>query len=216
MRIGALNLATQPFLNRRLVWRAAVVAWILGLALATTNVLLWVGYRRDSTDSRVRLAAVRQEIEAVSLEVVNLAGRLDALGLEAQNERIEFLNERMAERTFPWSRLFERVGGILPPGVRLLSLSPAFSTARRTANDAARLETVLLHFNGVARRDEDLYAFVQTLYDDTSFEDPKLHGEDTGPDGLVSFRLDVLYYPRSSAVNATADVVVNGGSGAPE
>ena len=206
MNVGALNLARQPFLNRRPVWRFALVAWVVGLALVTTNLLFWVGYRRDSTDSRARLAGVRQEIEAVSSDVVTLSGRLDELGLEAQNEQIEFLNERLAERTFPWSALFERVGGILPPGVRLVSLSPAFASARRSAENEGRLETVRLSFNCVARHDDDLYEFVQGLFDSPAFEDPKLHGEDYGADGLTAFRLDVLYHPGAlSEQGATSD-----------
>ena len=195
--LGGLNLARAPFLNRRPVWRFATVAWVLGAAILALNVMLWLGYRADSTDLRQRLADVRQEIEVVSTGVVELGSELDALGLESQNARIEFLNERLAERTFPWSRLFERIGSILPLGVKLAGLNPSFGKSGSSRHGRSR-ETVGLQLQGSARSDEDLYGFVQALFDDPAFSSPTLHNEDV-LDGTISFRLDVVYFPRVAA-----------------
>ncbi|MEE2776175.1 MAG: hypothetical protein VYE73_05365 [Acidobacteriota bacterium] len=197
-----LNLASRPFLNRRPVHRFAAVAWTLAGAILMLNVALWLDYRRDSTDLRQRLADVRSRAETVSAEVVDLSKGLDRLG--ALNEQVEFLNERIAERTFPWSLLFERLGEILPLGVRLQSLNPSVRAGPGGGDPS--FDTVLLNINCVAREGQDLYDFVQALYDDIAFERPVLHYETVDDVGAVQFRLDAVYSPHVASSPAAQGV----------
>lgn len=195
MSVGELNLARRPFLNRRPVLRIAALAWLLGCALLAVNVVLFVRYRRDSTDLRSRLGEVRAQIEDVSGDVLRLSSRLDSLGVGAQNEQVAFLNGRLAERAFPWSLLFERIGETLPRGVRLTTLTPVFARSRRRQSEAAEEnETILLNVDGVAENSASIYAFVDSLFAHPAFANPVLHNEDSSP-SEVRFRLDVLIDP---------------------
>ena len=134
------------------------------------NVALWLGYRRDSTDLRQRLADVRSRAETVSAEVVDLSKGLDRL--EALNEQVEFLNERIAERTFPWSLLFERLGEILPLGVRLKSLNPSVRAGPGGGDPS--FDTVLLKHPektlGVANSCDSMYLLPGKIFDLSGFQ----------------------------------------------
>jgi Tfp pilus assembly protein PilN len=186
------------------VQRFTLAAWALGTLLAAVNVLLWVQYRHDSTALRGRLAATRAEIEERSANVVRMNGELGGLGLAAQNEQIEFLNQRIAERTFPWSILFERVAATMPDGVRLLGLNPSFRdreqerTRRRERGappPAPEDELVDLKIRGVAKSDEDLYQWIDAFFASPAFERPRLYQESSNL-AEVQFTVDVQYRPR--------------------
>ncbi|MDX1382555.1 MAG: hypothetical protein R3190_02870, partial [Thermoanaerobaculia bacterium] len=85
----------------------------------------------------------------------------------------------------------------LPAGVRLYGLAPVFSGDRRDLG-LDPLEVVSFKFDGEARSEEDLYAFVQGLFDAPDFARPRLDSEERRDDGLIAFRLDALYYPAGS------------------
>ena len=195
-----VNLAGTPFVNRRPVQRFTMAAWVVGALLAGINVLLWVQYRHDSTALRGRLTETRAQIEERSANVVRMNGELGGLGLAAQNEQIEFLNQRIAERTFPWSLLFERIAATMPNGVRLLGLNPVFQDrGRRGASEATAAlpeeELVDLKIRGVAKSDEDLYQWIDAFFASPAFERPRLYQESRTLNE-VHFTVDVQYRPR--------------------
>jgi hypothetical protein len=195
------NLAAAPFVNQRPVQRFKLVAWLLGALLASVNVLLWLQYRHDSTALRARLAETRVAIEARSGSVVAMDRELDSLDLSTQNAQVEFLNRRIAERTFPWSLLFERIASTLPDGVRLFGLSPVFQDRERMAGatpakrTAPQDELVGLKIIGVAKSDDELYQLIDTFFSSPAFERPRLYQERITA-GEVQFTIDVEYRPR--------------------
>jgi Tfp pilus assembly protein PilN len=201
------NLAARPFVNKRPVQRFAMAAWAISAVLVGVNIALWLNYRHESTALRDRLAATRAEIEAKSRSVVAMDQELSGLRLGAQNAQVAFLNERIAERTFPWSLLFERIASTLPDGVRLKSLSPVFAGGdgqgspgrrRRAEADAPTApedESIHLTLTGTAKSDESLYELVDSLFAAPAFASPRLQRESS--DGsVVEFAVDVDYRPR--------------------
>jgi Tfp pilus assembly protein PilN len=205
------NLAAAPFVNKRPVQRFMVAAWLISVVLATLNVVLWLQYRHDSTALRARLAETRSAIEASSRNVVEMDRDLDGLDLAAQNAQVDFLNDRIAERTFPWSLLFERIAATLPDGVRLMGLNPVFEERdrrRQRAQEKPTLpedELVDLKFEGAAKSDEELYELIDAFFSSPAFDRPRLHEESrdtTG--GGVRFTVDVRYRPRLETSRGTS------------
>jgi hypothetical protein len=180
----------------------------VGALLATGNVLLWLQYRQDSTALRARLAETRSAIEARSGSLVGMHRELAGFDLRAQNAQVDYLNQRIAERTFPWSLLFERIASTLPDGARLISLTPVFpGRDRRAAGPRAKPPTapedelVGLKILGVAKSDEELYELIDTFFSSPAFERPRLHQENATT-GEVAFTVDVEYRPRYEAAAA--------------
>lgn len=197
------NLAAAPFVNKRPVQRFTLAAWAIGALLIAVNLFLWLQYRHDSTALRARLAETRSAIETRSRSVVEMDRELDGLHLAAQNAQVEFLNGRIAERTFPWSLLFERIATTLPDGVRLTTLSPVFKArnpnparaAQQASSPVPEDELVDLKIAGVAKSDDQLYELIDAFFSSPAFERPRLYQESTSA-AEVQFTVDVQYRPR--------------------
>jgi Tfp pilus assembly protein PilN len=175
----------------------------VGALLTGINVALWVQYRHESTTLRERLAETRAAIDRKSKNVVEMDQQLRGLRLTAQNAQIKFLNDRIAERTFPWSLLFERIADTLPDGVRLMSLTPVFSERDDVKRDKKRDappptpedELINLKIHGAAKTDDSLYQLVDTFFASAAFAHPRLFQENAGA-AEVEFTIDVEYRPR--------------------
>jgi hypothetical protein len=208
-----VNLAAAPFVNRRPVQRFTLAAWLLGILLAGVNVFLWLQYRQQSTALRGRLTATRGEIEERSREVVRMGEELSGLELVGQNAQIEFLNQRIAERTFPWSLLFERIAGTLPDGVRLVGLTPEFKgrddrPARGPAPPPDE-ELIDLKIRGAAESDQALYELIDAFFASNAFERPRLYQE-SRTNAEVTFTVDVRYRPRLAPEESERSMLAGG------
>ncbi|HTG33210.1 MAG TPA: PilN domain-containing protein [Thermoanaerobaculia bacterium] len=220
-RVDPLNLAGRPFLNSRPVVRVSLLLWALGLLLLLANVSLFWSYRERSADKREQIAKGEAEIKRQQAVATDLQHHLDSFELEAQNQRIEFLNKQIQERTFSWSQLLDRIAERLPNDVRLNRLTPLTgkkaeqqfqrsSGSRRAARGSDR---VTLSITGESRNDEALSSFVRRLFQ-PPFADPNLIHEEREEDGkTLKFELTVQYRPDPPPSAPAADGT--GGSAAP-
>jgi Tfp pilus assembly protein PilN len=202
-RLEPLNLARRPFTNSRPVVRAALVLWLLGFLLLLGNVSLFWNYLASSEEKRAELARMEGQIEKESRTVSQLEARLANSDLEQQNREVRFLNRKIAERTFSWSLLFDRLAEVLPAGVRLTRLAPtglvdskesqSFESA--TAPARPRDNRVTLTINGEAKSDEALLQFVDRLFAHPAFQEPDLSRESREEQELVKFDIKTLYLP---------------------
>lgn len=205
-RRDSLNLSHRPFLNTRPVVRAALALWLLGIALLLGNVSLFWSYLSSSEDKRAAIAERDAAIARQQDAIRQLDARLASFDLEQQNEKIDFLNRRIAERTFSWSLLFDRMAEVLPNDVRLMRLTPATGQRRETERlrSAGIARTglpddgrVLLTITGVAKDDEALDRFVDRLFVHSSFGDDANPAREVREDetNYVDFELTVSYIP---------------------
>jgi len=209
-----VNLARRPFVNERPVRRAAMLLLAAGLALAAVNGWLYTRYVVQRGANEGELNRLEAEIESEERRATALARQLAAADLTQQNDLVAFLNQRIAERTFGWSVLFDRLEELLPRDVRLVSLAPAEVDPERarpgTAPPAVAAETRFnLAISGAARQPEAVLELIDALFADAAFRDPDLHQE-TFRSGEVQFTLDVVYLPR------VAEALADGGAGTAE
>ncbi|MFL6289636.1 MAG: hypothetical protein ACJ759_01955 [Thermoanaerobaculia bacterium] len=212
-----LNLSRRPFLNTRPVTRVALLLWLLGVLLLLGNVTLFWNYLSGSTEKRDELARMQQQVEKEKKSVGKLEARLAGLDLAKQNEQVEFLNRKIAERTFSWSLLFDRLTETMPDNVRLIQLQPApiggperIGPRSRASGRAAPLasDRVPLIIAGEAKSDEELLRFVDNLFAHTAFDNPNLLQESrTEDNSRIQFTLHVIYLPRNPTPGVTVEEV---------
>lgn len=202
-RVDPLNLARRPFLNSRPVVRVSLLLWALGLALLIGNVSRYLTYRDRSADKRQQIARGEAEIERQRALQARLQKLLDNFDLETQNDKVDFLNRKIQERTFSWSALLDRVAERLPHDVRLNRLAPLTGgkaekefqrshVARRAGTGG---DQVPLLITGETRKPEALTPFIDSLYK-PPFAYPNPSREETSEDGkLLKFELSVQYRP---------------------
>ena len=109
-----LNLARHPFANLRPLRRLGIALWVVGGLAVLTAGWLFVSYLIGSSEKRAALALLEDERAQESQRLSGLRAQLARFELAAQNREVDYLNERIAERTFAWSRLFDDLAEVLP------------------------------------------------------------------------------------------------------
>ncbi len=125
-----LNLATAPQPNRRPFLAAAAVAGTVAvLALA---LLSHAAYRSWQASRQLRADINRweQEIRAGQQRQQDLQSYFQSPGARQTLDRSAFLNSLIDERSFPWTKIFMDLEQTLPPGVRVVSISPQLINGR--------------------------------------------------------------------------------------
>jgi len=187
-----LNLAKDPFLNRKPVERFQWALWILGAVLLALNVSSYMQNRTDTTELRARSRGLEEQIEAEAKQILGLQDTLNTLGPQQQNARVAFLNAKIAQRTFPWGEVFDNIGEILPRRARLRTLNP--TTGRRgsrRSQTASSQKKVRLIISGIAETDEVLYELLDAFFSHDRFDNPNLSNERRTEAGHISFSMEV-------------------------
>ncbi|MBP9145188.1 MAG: hypothetical protein KBF21_07470 [Thermoanaerobaculia bacterium] len=209
------NLARNPFVNERPVRRLAITLWVLFVLVAGAG--FWMSRTiRVETGTRVaELARLNAATLADRESAVRLEADLRGANLPAQNERAEFLNRRLAERSFSWNELLETLTGAMPRSVRLLRLNPeGFTRERGRAQAAAETPAttrVAMRILGEAEETEALLEFVDRLFAHPAFDRPNLSRESVKKDLKIQFDIAVDYLPQTAArttVASTAEAAI--------
>jgi hypothetical protein len=142
-----LNLATAPVVgNRRFAVGAA------GLAVISLSALFLLSQRayqswRAETDYRVEKAQIDSEMDRLRTDRQNLEQFFNRPDTVQRRDLAAFLNALIAQRAFPWTRIFMDFERSLPAGVRIISIEPRlvdnYVQLRLTvgaASDASKLE----------------------------------------------------------------------------
>ncbi len=187
-----LNLAGKPFLNPRPVLRVTLLLWLVGLGVAAFNVRLYFSHYSGSSSDRERETELQSTLEAERGAVQALEDELRGYDVGWQNQQSTYLNAKIAERSFSWSKLFDRLGEAMPAQVRLNSLIPTFNDGKGSKAEIFEGEAQL-GIRGQARSSEVLLEFVDSLFAHPSFRAPNLSSEKLMETGLLDFGLTVIY-----------------------
>ncbi|HUP24912.1 MAG TPA: PilN domain-containing protein [Thermoanaerobaculia bacterium] len=203
--VARLNLARHPLVNRRPLQRVAAALWVAAALVLLVDVAVLFRHFTSSTAGNEQLVGLERDIAQEVESLRSLERALNGFALVEQNRQVEFLNARIAQRTFPWSQLFEQLGEVLPDGVRLQSLRPAVaeddeparprSTRTRTSVPEARPPRwVQLQIAGEAETGAAILDLVDALFEHAAFSEPNLRNE-AQQRGLYRFNLTVRYLP---------------------
>lgn len=214
MRGVDLNLARRPFFNRRPVVRAAILCWVLGGLLAVGNGYLYWGYFSGFGNRSQALSHVKEGIEKGEAHIARTKAELRSSDLEWQNKQVDFLNDQIAQRTFSWSYLFDRLSETLPRDARLLRLAPHFPVGgARDEETTARSkgDQIQLALEGEAKDGKAMLDFIDALFRSKAFDEPNPSHESKERRGDLRFSMTVKYRPGATASPAVAS---SGGSSA--
>lgn len=142
-----LNLSTTPHANKRPFLAGSTAAGVVGLIA-----LLFLGsaaYRawRSNRQIRTELSHWQSEIRTDRAKQQALERYFKSPEAQQVLDRSTFLNSLIDERSFPWTKVFMDLEKTLPPGVRVVSISPKLKDGRADVklsigamNDDAKLK----------------------------------------------------------------------------
>lgn len=125
-----LNLATAPQANNRPFLAASAIAGIL--ALVALLLLVHAAYAswQNQRQLRAESSALEAQIRTSQRQQQQLAAYFRGTEVRQILDRSEFLNSLIDQRSFPWTKVFTDLERTLPPGVRVVSISPQLKNGR--------------------------------------------------------------------------------------
>jgi Tfp pilus assembly protein PilN len=119
-----LNLATAPQLNKRPFLAGAAVLGTIGiLALALLSLAAYKSWQ-SSRELRAEIGRWQGEIRRERDRQQELQAYFRSPAAQQVLERSAFLNSLIDERSFPWTKVFMDLEDTIPPGVRVVSITP--------------------------------------------------------------------------------------------
>jgi hypothetical protein len=190
-----LNLATHPVEgNRRFGVGAAGIGFFALLALfllAGRAYSVW----RAETMFRAEQAQIQEDMERLRGERRELEQFFSRPETVQRRDLAAFLNSLIAQRAFPWTRIFMDFEKDLPSGVRIISIEP------QLAKDHVQLRLTV-----GAANDESKLQFLRKLEDSKSFSHIEVEGERKAensetPETVVLLQAQYSAAPLSSQEN---------------
>jgi hypothetical protein len=184
-----LNLATAPLVgNRHFAVGAATVAVVGLVALFLLGQRAYQVWRAE-TDFRAEQAQIDSDTNRLRQERQELAQFFNRPDTVQRRDLAAFLNSLIAQRAFPWTRIFMDFESGLPPGVRIVSIEP------RLVDDYVQLRLTVGASNDVSK-----LQFLRRLEESKSFSHIQVEGERRGePTAGDTGEIVVLLQARYSA-----------------
>lgn len=168
----ALNLATRPLENKRFFLAvSAFVGAVEILALLILSHSAYVSWN-SSRKLRAEITAYQAKIRVNLQRQQQLRSFFQTPKATGVLKRAAFLNSLIDDRAFPWTKVFMDIEQTLPPGVRVVSISPALE------NDRAKVTLVV-----GADSDQSMVKFIQALETSKVFSGVEVERERYGMRG---------------------------------
>jgi Tfp pilus assembly protein PilN len=181
-----LNLSTAPLQNKR---PFLAVSGALGAIGVLAFLLLGhgaYGSWRANRNLRAEISHWQAEIRANQEKQANLQAYFQTPQAQQVLDRAAFLNSLIGQRSFPWTKIFMDLEQTLPPGVRVVSISPKLENGR-----------ALVVLTIGAESDDSKIKFLQTLEKSGAFSDIRViadrHEDRQGTADPITVQLTAWY-----------------------
>jgi hypothetical protein len=125
-----LNLSTTPQENNRpFIAGALLMGTVCLLFLLVLSQQAYTSWQ-SNRDLRADIAHWQQEIRVESQQQRDLDTYFKAPAAKQVIDRAYFLNSLIDERSFPWTKIFMDLEKTIPPGARVISLTPRLVNGR--------------------------------------------------------------------------------------
>lgn len=181
-----LNLASRPYRDYRPVYAVVVVLSLLTAFLMETNIETYYRYIHETKSTRAKIAELEVQTRREHEREESARERLKGLDLGRLGAQTKFINAKLAERAFSWSRLLDALESVLTDDVRLISVAPAFGPEGR----------IDLGLEFQSKSQDGMITTINRMNADPRFAEPFPNMQTQMEGGLYTFRIAVQYKPR--------------------
>jgi cell division protein FtsB len=179
------NLSSSPIKNYSL--------FLIGCALLAVAVVVFTflnlsglknAYAKNEQLKKT-IAIQQTQLQKLQDKKMNLQRQIDAIKTPQFTSKTEFMNNAIKRRTFSWTALFDHFEEVLPPNVKMISITPVVSG-----------QTISINMEMAGQTLPDMLTLVRTLERDAEFSDVTLKAEHSEKDNsLLVFSISLLYKP---------------------
>jgi type IV pilus assembly protein PilN len=179
-----LNLAARPYRDYRPVYAAVVVMSLLAAFMMLNNIDTYYQYIYETRNTRAKIADIEHQTDAERQRADMVERRLRSLDLKLLEDQTRFVNTKLRERAFSWSVLLDQLETILPPDVRILTISPT----------VAPTGAVNLAIGFESKSPQGLIKILNNMQGDPRFWNP-FPASETNNAGIFTFDVSAQYFP---------------------
>lgn len=182
------NLSTRPFYNERLVLVVLLASAVVIGAFTLFNVTQLVSLSGRYATLTAAVEQAQHRASELRLQAGRVRASIDPVRLDAVSQAAQEANLLIDRRTFSWTGLFNQFEATLPAGVRIAAVKPLIDADGR----------FIVSMTIVARRVDDVNAFIEALEKTAAFSAVLSREERTNEEGLLEATLQGTYLPGST------------------
>lgn len=179
-----LNLASRPYRDYRPLYAVVVGLSLLIAFLALKNIETYYEYTRETKNTRAQIAKLEEETAREQERAQRVTSQIARIDVAALRSQTSFVNAKLAERTFSWSELLDRLEDIVASDVRISSITPKFDASGN----------VQLVLQCEAKTADGMIEMLNRFNANPQFSDPFPSNETVTENGY-SFGITVQYRP---------------------
>ena len=177
------NLATSPIRNYSV--------FLLGCILLAVAVILFTFFNLTSLknsytkNERLKKTIAEQQTQLQNLQQKksDLQRKIDGIKTPQFISETEFMNNAIKRRVFSWTALFDHFEEMLPPNVKMISITPMVSE-----------QNIAINMEMAAQNLPDMLTLVRALERDAQFSDVTLKTEHSDSEAnLLYFTISLQY-----------------------
>lgn len=194
MKRPLVNLATEPFRNRRLLWIAIIMMFLLPTIFGQqvirqkgnqeAEIQTWQTIVRE-LETRLGKAASSPTVAANQLPISS-----------EQNREIYAASELLARKSFSWSRLLDEIERNLPAGVRVLRIGVTTVVPEEKNGSFGGSESAAtLNLEVIAKSNQDVVGLINRLHESGRFKVFPISQKPVEGTPEIEFSLKTEYFP---------------------
>jgi type II secretory pathway component PulM len=186
-----LNLASRPYRDYRPLYAVVVALSLIIAFLALKNIETYYQYTTETRTTRAKIEQVDREAAAERTKAADIKTRLARIDTAALDRQTRFVNAKLAERTFSWSELLDRLEDVIAADVRVRTISPSF--------DQEQPGTINIDLQCEAKTANGMIETLDAMHANPQFKNP-FPASESERDGHYEFTLNVDYKPTAPKV----------------
>ena len=199
-----VNLATEPFRNRRLLWIVITVMFLVPALFGQQAIRRKV---LEEAEIQARQSVVRDlESRLGKTEKPSTTG---AAITSEQNREIYAASELLARKSFSWTQLLNEIERGLPPGVRVLRVAVTTIVPEEKNGSIGGPESAAtLNLEVIGKTNADIVSLINRLHESGRFKVFPLTQKPVEGTGELEFSFKVEYFPKP-AVTSSSNTTTN-------
>ena len=193
-----VNLASNPFRNRRLFWLVILLLFLIPA---------YFGMQAIESASNLNHEISNQAMKVKGLEIQHKQIEKPAVSnvviSSDENKQLVAANELIARRAFSWSQLLSDIERSFPIGVRVLrvAVNQILPQEREEAFDGSE-NAATLTLTVIGKTNQDVTTMINRFHDTGRFKVFPMSKKTVDGTDEIEFELKVEYFPPASGVRA--------------
>ena len=196
------NLASAPIRNYSLFVLGSLFLGLVVVLFTLWNLASLTTSYSQASELKGTIRSQQNQLRDLEARQKDLQAKITRIKTPEFVAETEFINNAIKRRTFSWTALFDHFEEVLPPTVKMVSISPSVTE-----------EGIAVNLEMAGQSLADMLELVRLLERDPAFSQVVLKGENAASEAQIFFSISLNYVPLQT--NPQQNNPITGSSGAP-